>query len=615
MRRGWLPVLALVALALVAPARGAKCPNACSCRWKYGKQTVECRASRLRAVPEGLDPGTQVLDLSENQLDELPAEVFRRAGLLNLQKILLADCRLRRVDDAAFSGLTNLVYLDLSDNALTALPKRSFGAVGALRELKAAANPIRRVDEDTFAAVPGLVKLDLGGCQIGEVEPAAFDPLRIIESLKLSSNRLRELPERAVVALDQLHNVELHANPWECDCRLRPMRDWLRRNNIPYPVPPSCHGPPRLAGRSFEELGVNEFACRPQLLPMVREVVVTADENATLTCRIGAVPQARLSWLWRGRPVDNNTLLDGGRRPVIVEEGRFERVSRLVIPGVRAEDAAADVRCVGVNPAGDAQTNFTLTVGARLAFLSPLSDGQIAGIAVGLLLLVAVMVAALVTVARTRSANAKESKPRPPVDGRGVVVSVETAPDDDVNPLEKPPRLTELGFPPRYSTSTGSIVESAVFVRAPDLLPTADAATPPPSAAYPPYYAGGVTGNPLADDSYELQQLPSTSGSDPERLDPAAYGYPADYGLPMPELGVAGWDDRRISVQQEPFADADWAGRRLSGAPSRREPSTSSEADAQLDSSRDSRAELARATFWVYLMLVCVGYEEQYQRF
>ena len=607
----------LLLAALLVTAGAARCPDRCSCRWKYGKQTVECRGAGLQGVPEGLEAGTQVLDLSENPIQELGANAFRNVSLLNLQKIFLSDCGLRRIDAAAFSGLTNLVYLDLSKNALTALPKRSLAAIAALRELNLAENPIGRIEEDAFSAVPGLVKLDLTNCRLDTIAPAAFDPLRILEGLKLSGNRLSELHQRSVLALGSVHNVELHANPWECDCRLRPMREWLRRNNIPYPQSPTCHGPPRVAGLSFEQMSADEFACRPQLLPMVRQVVATADQNATLECRIGAVPAARVSWFWRGARVENDTRLDG--RPLyIVEEGRFERVSRLVIPGVRAEDTAADVRCVGVNPAGDAQTNFTLTVAARMSLLPHLSAGHIAAIAAGLILLVLLVALVLLAVARARRTPA-DDKLRPVADPRGVVVSVETAPDDDINPVQKPPRLTELGFPPRYSASDASLAEPAVFVRAPDLVPPAESRGGPP----PPLYVGGVTGNPLADDSYELRQLPSTSGSDPaDRLDPAIYGYPADYGLPMPELEgsrlgsqlgdsrLDDWSDRRLSVQHGLDTGGGWDERRLSGVPTGHEPvwaerrlsagphelSTSYETDPPLDSSRDStRAELSAA--------------------
>ena len=37
-----------------------QCPGHCSCKWKSGKQAVECREKGLRAVPAEIQPATQV---------------------------------------------------------------------------------------------------------------------------------------------------------------------------------------------------------------------------------------------------------------------------------------------------------------------------------------------------------------------------------------------------------------------------------------------------------------------------------------------------------------------------------------------------------------------------
>ena len=69
---------------------------------------------------------TQVLDLSGNNLQILPREVFARHGLLNLQRLHLADCRIGQIDQTAFRGLTNLVELNLAGNLLTSVPIATF---------------------------------------------------------------------------------------------------------------------------------------------------------------------------------------------------------------------------------------------------------------------------------------------------------------------------------------------------------------------------------------------------------------------------------------------------------------------------------------------------------
>ena len=69
---------------------------------------------------------TQVLDLSGNNLQILPREVFARHGLLNLQKLHLSDCKIGQIDPTAFRGLTNLVEINLAGNLLTTIPTATF---------------------------------------------------------------------------------------------------------------------------------------------------------------------------------------------------------------------------------------------------------------------------------------------------------------------------------------------------------------------------------------------------------------------------------------------------------------------------------------------------------
>lgn len=37
-----------------------ECPAGCECKWKSGKESVSCSRARLRSIPQGLNPNTQV---------------------------------------------------------------------------------------------------------------------------------------------------------------------------------------------------------------------------------------------------------------------------------------------------------------------------------------------------------------------------------------------------------------------------------------------------------------------------------------------------------------------------------------------------------------------------
>ena len=57
------------ALLTASSIAAVDCPEACKCKWKGGKETVECVNASLVAVPS-MDADTQVLHLGSNNLAE-----------------------------------------------------------------------------------------------------------------------------------------------------------------------------------------------------------------------------------------------------------------------------------------------------------------------------------------------------------------------------------------------------------------------------------------------------------------------------------------------------------------------------------------------------------------
>lgn len=225
----------------------AECPRLCECKWKSGKESVLCLNANLTGVPNELDAGTQVLDLTGNEVSSIPHDTFSRANLINLQKVFIAKCRLKNIERYAFRKLINLVEIDLSYNVLTMIPSHAFDSTPELRELKIVGNPITRIANDAFIHVPQLVRLELSDCRIATLEARAFAGLESsLEWLKLDGNRLIDVKSITLTSLQNLHGLELSGNLWNCSCSLRPLREWMIKDNIPYDVPPICRYPMRL---------------------------------------------------------------------------------------------------------------------------------------------------------------------------------------------------------------------------------------------------------------------------------------------------------------------------------------------------------------------------------
>lgn len=474
-----VPIMLVASLLSGGSAMSSPCPTVCACKWKGGKQTVECIDRALITIPESIDSETQVLDMSGNNLQILPRETFVRAGLLNLQKVYLRSCRLGQIDDRALRGLTNLVELDLSHNLLTSIPSATFQDVPFLRELTLSRNPIQKIESHAFKTVPGLVKLDLSYCELQSIAPKAFDGVELLESLKLNGNKLYQLKPKTVETLSRLHGVELHDNPWYCDCHLRAAKLWLKDNNIPYPIAPMCSGgPERVIGKSFAELQVDDFACKPEIRLDSRYVEATTGDNATVVCRVESIPSAHVTWYWNGRHLANNSAFSPYQRVYIIEHGEFEKRSSLILTNAQESDSGV-FYCLAENRAGNAEANYTLRVAHRIAGMATLGSGQIAGLSAAVVILILfILLIILIFLVRLRripftetktpgqleivaNGNAVNSASSKPVTSP---VTVETSsfmerksvPSDlNLNPIQKPPRASDVA----YSTSSYDVNE------------------------------------------------------------------------------------------------------------------------------------------------------------
>lgn len=457
------------------------CPTVCTCKWKGGKQTVECLDRQLINIPESMDPSTQVLDMSGSNLQILPGETFRRAELLNLQKLYLRNCRLGQIDDKAFEGLTNLIELDLSHNLLTSVPAATFQYITSLRDLTLASNPIQKIESHAFGNILSLTKLDVSHCDLQSISATAFENLEALHSLKLSGNKLSELRSKTVETLSKLHWVELHDNPWLCDCRLRATKLWLTENNIPYPVAPICSGgPERVIDKSFAELHVDDFACKPEILPVRRHIEAVNGENATIICRTGAVPSATITWYWNGRLLNNNSAFSSYQKVHIYEDGNFEKRSRLVLTNAQETDSS-EFYCVAENRAGNAEANFTLHVSMR-SVASAFGNGQIAGLSAALIILIVFIVLIILfllvrlrrlpqtetktpnqvevitSVSPSNNHNGKVCSASSPINDVNSADRKDTSDIKQTNPLQKPPRLTDITYSTSHYDKNGSVV-------------------------------------------------------------------------------------------------------------------------------------------------------------
>lgn len=336
------------------------CPVSCSCKWKNGKQTVICTGKGLLDIPDGLDPGTQVLDFSGNFLSNLRSELFSNKQLINLQRIYLSNCQIKIINEKTFKGLTNLVELDLSENFLETVPTSSFIDCPSLMRLTLSSNPLTSLKRLAFNHLSFLNTLDLDKCKIGEIEQGAFQGLHSLEWLVLEDNSLRMIPGETLPR--NLKGVELRGNPWECDCHIKDLHVWLTSSNVPISVEPTCYGPPRLAKRVIKSIPASELACLPDVSPTTFYLELAEGKNVSLQCHVHSIPEASVSWWFRGQILQNNTIVAPGIHLIyFIEEGTENKRSELFIFNANSEDNGTFI-CNAENAAGVTQSNFTIKI-------------------------------------------------------------------------------------------------------------------------------------------------------------------------------------------------------------------------------------------------------------
>lgn len=387
VRPCWWYLVTVVTVLVVTMVHADTCPEPCVCKWKSGKQSVECKNTNLITVPQSIDGATQVLDMSGSNLQILPAEAFYRLGLLNLQRVFLTKCRIGQIDGRALRGLTNVIEIDLSQNMLTAVPSATLSDVPLLRDLSLANNPIQKIEPDAFRNCAGLVQLDMSGCELHAIAATAFTGIDRLETLKLANNRLTGLLTGTVQSLNKVHGVELHENPWHCDCTMRPVKMWLIKNNIPTAIDPLCAtGPGRVTNRTFSTLTIDDFACRPDIQQDDPTVEAATGDNASVSCRVHSSPAAKVSWYWNGRALANNTAFGPFQRVFMTDDRAGNGHSSLLLTNVQPADSGQFL-CVAENRAGRAEANFTLVV-TRLGGLAFLANRQVASLSVFLVILI-----------------------------------------------------------------------------------------------------------------------------------------------------------------------------------------------------------------------------------
>ena len=226
------------------------------------------------------------LDLGENRIRRVDDEAF--AGLSNITRLILDSSQLTTVPTAALLRLSaSLRELDLSGNRMEALFSHSFRDLATLRFLRLnRVSTLRFVSRSCFVNLTSLESVELSGnAALRYIDREAFLDTPNVANVSLSGCGMTSVDRQLAGNLFSLNSLDLRLNPISCDCHAK----WMRQSNVTRVDPDvwrDCNVIPDGAG------------CPPRIAELFdTDLDVPVTNTFTLYCRAVGFPPPKISWI------------------------------------------------------------------------------------------------------------------------------------------------------------------------------------------------------------------------------------------------------------------------------------------------------------------------------
>ncbi|XP_015239104.1 SLIT and NTRK-like protein 1 [Cyprinodon tularosa] len=226
----------------------------CSCSEVEGDLHVDCEKRGLNTLRHLTGPSSHFyhLLLHGNSLSRLFPNEF--ANFYNAVSLHLESNGLHDIVPGAFLGLQLVKRLHISNNKIRSFKKSTFLGLDDLEYLQADFNLLRDIDPAVFRDLNKLEVLILNDNLISALPINVFQHVPITH-LDLRGNRIKTLPYEGILEqIPGIAEVLLEDNPWDCNCELVSLKEWLE--NIPRNALIGrvvCEAPTRLQGSDLNE--------------------------------------------------------------------------------------------------------------------------------------------------------------------------------------------------------------------------------------------------------------------------------------------------------------------------------------------------------------------------
>nr|XP_034979615.1 podocan isoform X1 [Zootoca vivipara] len=162
--------------------------------WKLSSlEYLDLSSNNLSQIPSGLPRNIVLLHLEKNAINSIGRDVLTQ--IKNLEYLLLHNNKLkaRGIHPQAFHGLKKLHTVHLYNNQLEKIPS---GLPRRVKTLMILHNQISEISRNDFATTYFMEELNLSYNKItsSQIHREAFRKLRLLKSLDLSGNNLNTMP-------------------------------------------------------------------------------------------------------------------------------------------------------------------------------------------------------------------------------------------------------------------------------------------------------------------------------------------------------------------------------------------------------------------------------------
>ncbi|XP_067671692.1 toll-like receptor 13 [Haliotis asinina] len=239
-------------------------PNLYSLRIGYNRIPYLSKSS-FGCLSKCIDVCLTHLQISGNPFEMIGSETFSQFPSLQMLIMKQLSSAQTDIDDETFVGCSNLNYLDLSGNNITAdkLENLVRPLIKSLKYLDCSNCSLQRVPEVT-SELTGLEEIFLDHNHIKSISDNAFIKNIKLQNMSLSDNNLSYL-FIPVSIRSRLKYANIENNPFNCNCDLLWFKDWLigarslfsRRLSF-Y----TCSSPPDTKGKRLVDVpSVTKFVC------------------------------------------------------------------------------------------------------------------------------------------------------------------------------------------------------------------------------------------------------------------------------------------------------------------------------------------------------------------